>query len=89
MRDSGGAPGWPRRRRWRSSDSARAAAEAKFFGRYKGGTIRGGVLLSVEELPSVHLPGAWCCDTEEVVSVMDTEVEVVIVSCSPAGASRE
>jgi ATP-dependent DNA ligase len=46
------------------------AVQVKFFGRYKGGAIRDGVLLAVEQ--GRALP-AWSCDSDAVVAAMEAE----------------
>jgi len=49
-------------------------AEIKFFGRYKRGWIRDGVILSLERqrLHSVR-GGVWSCDSDEVIAALDAE----------------
>lgn len=84
---------------WRALDTLRAgaadqdgvvpiepelSAEVKFFGRHKGGAIRDGVLLSVEELPLPRPSGVWSCDTDAVVLAMSSELEVIRTARSPA-----
>ena len=46
------------------------AAQIKFFGRYKRGAIRDGVLLAIDAAPR---PTAWCCDSDEVVAAFDAQ----------------
>ncbi len=57
------------------------AAEVKFFGRYKGGAIRDGVILSLEATAaSIQVPPEspdrapsrlWCCDCNEALAAFD------------------
>jgi hypothetical protein len=53
------------------------AAEIKFFGRYKAGFIRDGVLLGVEGEKAATVPAglarAWGCDAESVIAAFDAE----------------
>jgi hypothetical protein len=50
------------------SRSSRLPAEIKFFGRYKAGFIRDGVLLAIEHEEPARAPAgaarAWGCDAE-------------------------
>ena len=46
------------------------SADIKFFGRYKGGAIRDGVLMAIDAAPR---PTAWCCDSDEAVAAFDVE----------------
>ena len=54
------------------------AAEIKFFGRYKAGFTRDGVLIAVENggmsAPTTAGPvGAWGCDDDGVIAAFDAE----------------
>jgi hypothetical protein len=43
----------------------------KYFGRYKGGAIRDGVLVAIIHQPQTRLAPAWSCDTDAVIVEMD------------------
>jgi len=45
-------------------------AEIKFFGRFKGGSIRDGVLLTIGASPPARaaVAGAWSCDSDDAVA---------------------
>jgi hypothetical protein len=52
------------------------AAEIKFFGRHKGGSIRDGVILdlieSSAEMPvGGNAPSVWDCDSDAIIAAMD------------------
>jgi hypothetical protein len=46
------------------------SADIKFFGRYKGGAIRDGVLMAVDTAPGW---AAWSCDSDEAVGAFDAQ----------------
>ena len=46
-------------------------AEIKFFGRYKGGAIRDGVILAISAAP---VTTAWSCDSDEAVAAFDAQL---------------
>jgi hypothetical protein len=48
----------------------RSTVQVKFFGRCKGGWIRDGVLLAVDQVPR---PSAWSCHTDAVIALMEAE----------------
>ena len=51
-------------------------ADIKFFGRYKAGWIRDGVILSVQRSPAPVMrasSGLWSCDSDEVIAAFDAE----------------
>ena len=53
------------------------AASIKFFGRYKSGLIRDGVLLAIEgESAAAPAPsgGVWDCDSDGVVAAFDDDL---------------
>ena len=47
----------------------------KYFGRYRGGTIRDGVLVAVDNLPTLPTVSRWSCDSDAVIAAMDAETE--------------
>jgi hypothetical protein len=51
-------------------------ARIKFFGRYKRGAIRDGVLLSIEST-SAWQPRGWSCDSDAVVAAFDADVSAL------------
>ena len=52
------------------------AAEIKFFGRYKGGSVRDGVLLAIDGSTSarVAVARAWWCDNDDALAAFDVEL---------------
>ena len=51
----------------------RLRAEIKFFGRYKRGWIRDGVILSSQHnsVPAFPASGGWSCDSDKVIAAFD------------------
>ena len=47
----------------------------KYFGRYRGGAIRDGVLIAVDNLPKLPAASRWSCDSDAVIAAMDAETE--------------
>jgi ATP-dependent DNA ligase len=47
--------------------------QVKFFGRHKGGALRDGVLISVEEQPRPGLGAPWSRDSDKIFAAIDTE----------------
>jgi hypothetical protein len=45
--------------------------QIKFFGRYKGGSIRDGVLLSIDGDDAVVCTPGWSCDSGAAVAAFD------------------
>jgi hypothetical protein len=48
-------------------------AEIKFFGRYKGGAIRDGVLMAIGDIHAAQVTPGWSCDIDETVGAFDLE----------------
>jgi hypothetical protein len=47
-------------------------AEIKFFGRYKGGTIRDGLIMTIGDIDdAAPITGTWSCDSDEAVAAFD------------------
>ena len=46
-------------------------ATVKFFGRYKRGAIRDGVLMAVRDNGQASPPTAWSCDSDAVLAAFD------------------
>ena len=49
------------------------SAEIKFFGRFKHGAIRDGVLLGIDGSSRADIAGAWSCDGDEVLAAFGAE----------------
>jgi hypothetical protein len=43
-------------------------AKIKFFGRHKGGSIRDGVILSLDPRAGSRRDVLWSCDSDEVIA---------------------
>jgi len=46
-------------------------AEIKYFGRYKGGAIRDGVIMAIGDINAAPVMGTWSCDSDEAVAAFD------------------
>jgi hypothetical protein len=46
-------------------------AEIKFFGRYKGGAIRDGVVMAIGATSAAAGGAGWSCDSDEAVAAFD------------------
>ena len=46
-------------------------AEIKYFGRYKGGAIRDGVIMATGDINAAPVMGTWSCDSDEAVAAFD------------------
>jgi hypothetical protein len=46
-------------------------AAIKFFGRYKGGAIRDGVIMAIGDINAAPVMGTWSCDSDEAVAAFD------------------
>jgi hypothetical protein len=48
-------------------------AKIKFFGRHKGGSIRDGVILSIDARAASRGDAIWSCDSDEVIAAFQAE----------------
>ena len=49
------------------------SAKIKFFGRHKGGSIRDGVVLSLDGPRALRSDVLWCCDSDEAIAAFQAE----------------
>jgi hypothetical protein len=53
-------------------------AKIKFFGRHKGGSIRDGVILSIDARAGSRGDAIWSCDSDDVIAAFQAQSAAVV-----------